>query len=235
MRAVDPNHLISTPNDVSLEEAVKAFDGKFDVFWCEDLHCYDLLTTKMPLGTMDFEFITARWIARYRCMAPCHPPRRRLGASSKSGTRSSAIAGWISASAIGTAWRFLTKPGQIKNYGFLANGNEYNLDANGVDAVGCWFLISSRGGGTGLISEVDPVTAPLHYRRNGFGNFGPRKPSGVSATTRRKRSAAAWKRGCTAAYRSVRRMAITHVSAPTGGSGVITAGRMPWSATTGAW
>ena len=86
---------------------------------------------------MDFDFLTAEMdspLSLHGAVSPSHAddwePAQNLG----SGAR--AIAGWISASAIATAWRFSTKTGAIKNYGFLANGNEYNIDANGMDARG---------------------------------------------------------------------------------------------------
>ena len=195
VRAADPHHLISTPNDISLDEAVKAFDGHFDLLLCEHLHCYDLLTTKMPLGTMAFEFMTAEMDSPLSLDGAVYPTTQTLGSQLKIWDTEQEHC-WMDLS-VGNRNRlaFFDEAGAIKNYGFLANGNEYNIDANGVDALGCWLLLSSRGGGTGLISEVNAVTAPLFYRRNGFGNFGPPQTfRGVGYDTQAAK-ALAWKQG----------------------------------------
>ena len=55
--------------------------------------------------------------------------------------------------------------------------------------------ISSRGGGTGQVTEIDAAAAPLFYRRNGFTNFGPPQTfTGVGQDTQEAK-AQAWKRG----------------------------------------
>lgn len=195
IRAADPNHLLATPNDASLDEAVKAFDGRFDLLWCELLSCYDLLTTKMPLLSMDFDFLTAEMDSPLSLHGAVDPVTQVIGSQLKiwDGEQEHC---WMDLS-VGNRNRmaFFDETGAIKNYGFLLNGNEYNIDANGTDVRGCWFLISSRGGGTGLISHIDAAAAPLHYRRNGFGNFGPPQTfTGVGYNTQEAK-AAAWKQG----------------------------------------
>ena len=195
VRAADPNHLISTPNDVSVDEAVKGFDGKFDILICEHLSCYDLLTTKMPLGSMAFEFITAEMDSPLSLDGAVDPLTETIGSQLKIWDPEQEHC-WMDLS-VGNRNRmsFFDEAGAIKNYGFLANGNEFNIDANGIDVRGCWFLIASRGSGTGGISEIDAVTTPLLYRRNGFGNFGPPQTfRGVGYDTQEAK-AAAWKSG----------------------------------------
>jgi PKD repeat protein len=195
VRAVDTNHLIASPNDASLDEAVKAFDGKFDLLWCEPMSCYDLLTTKMPLISMEFDFLTAEKDSPLSLDGSVYPVTETIGSQLKIWDTSQNHC-WMDLS-IGNRNRmaFFDEAGAIKNYGFLANGNEYNIDENGEDALGCWFLISSRGGGTGMISDIDPVTAPLFYRRNGFGNFGPPQTfTGVGYDTQEAK-ALAWQTG----------------------------------------
>ena len=195
VRSRDPNHLISTPNDVSNHEAVKGFDAKFDLLWCEHLYCYDLLTTKMPLASMNFEFITGEMDSPLSLHGAVYSVTEIIGSQIKIWDIEQSHC-WMDLS-VGNRNRlaFFDETGAIKNYGFLANGNEFNLDANGEDDLGCWFLLSSRGGGTGVITDIDAVSAPLHYRRNGFGNFGPPQTfRGVGYDTQEAR-AAAWKSG----------------------------------------
>ena len=147
VRAIDPNHLISSPNDASNEETVKGVDGHFDVLFCEQLACYDWLTTKMPLVAMNFDFLTADMDSPLSLHGAVHPVTQTIGSQLKIWDTEQGHC-WMDLS-VGNRNRmvFFDEDGAIKNYGFLANGNEYNIDANGEDDLGCWFLLSSRGGG----------------------------------------------------------------------------------------
>ena len=139
IRAVDPNHLISSPNDATLEEAVKGFDGKFDLLFCEQIRCYDWLTTKIPLGTMTFDFITAEMDSplsfhgavqpghRTRAGGRGHPPQilgrgttpllgeSRLGAAGGAARRTA------------TGWPFLTRRGRLKTTASLTTAMNSTL------------------------------------------------------------------------------------------------------------
>lgn len=174
VRAIDPNHLITSPNDASLDEAVRGFDGKFDLLWCELISCYDLLTTKVPLVSMAFDFLTAEMDSPLSLHGAVFPLTETIGSQLKIWDTEQQHCWMDLSNGNRNRIAFFDDAGNIKHYGFLANGNEFNVDANGQDDLGCWFLLSSRGGGTGLISAIDPVAAPLHYRRNGFG--GPHAP-----------------------------------------------------------
>ncbi len=59
IRKYDPHHLIVTPNALSAQAAVEAFDGYFDVFWSRDRWVYDALTHKRPLGASAMSYLTA--------------------------------------------------------------------------------------------------------------------------------------------------------------------------------
>ena len=204
VRAVDANHLIASPNDSSLDEAAKAFSGKFDLLYCEFIHCYDLLTTKMPLISMDFDFLTAEKDSPLSFDGP-------VGATELIGTElklwdTQQPHCWMALGSVplsGSGFQnrnrvaFFDEAGNIKNLGFANNGNEYNIVSNGVDELGCWFRVTSRASASGTISQLQTAlgAAPLFYRRNGFGNFGPPQTfTGVGFDTQEAKGLA-WRSG----------------------------------------
>jgi PKD repeat protein len=196
VRAADPNHLITSPNDSDLDHTVRAFDGHFDLLWAEPMAAYELLTVKVPLVTMAFDFLTAERDSPLSLEGYLHPQSEGIGATLKVWDTEQEHC-WMDLST-GNRNRlsfFDDKDGPMKTLGFAeAGGNEYNIDSNGIDALGCWFILSSRGGGTGLIGAVTPATGTWYYRRNGFGNHTAQTFTGVGFDSQAAK-AAAWQEG----------------------------------------
>lgn len=160
IRKYDPHHLITTPNSLSLEAAVKAFDGYFDVFWSRESWVYDVLQHKRPLATSSLGYLTADRDSPLRLEGWLAPQFEVQVAETQRGKRHY-LKVW---DAERDLWFNLQGKNPLRIALFDENmqmldfgknpGNQYDILQTGNDTEGGWMLLRSRGYRTGKLDAI---------------------------------------------------------------------------------
>jgi hypothetical protein len=182
IRKYDPHHLITTPNGVSLETAIKAFDGYFDIYLTESAQAYELLRQKRPLGASSMGYLSADRDSPLRLEGWLVPKAEPITVQTQWGQRQH-LKVW----AMAQDFWFDLQRGNPLHVTFLdenmhmldlgkSPGNQFDILQTGTDATGGWMLIRSRGYHTGSVEEIAERLGgkqkKIYYRRRGFGNQG---------------------------------------------------------------
>ncbi|WP_089718213.1 hypothetical protein [Candidatus Entotheonella palauensis] len=164
IRKYAPHHLIITPNALSTQAAVEAFDGYFDVFWARDRWVYDTLTQKRPLGASAMSYLTAERDSPLRLEGWLAPQFEVQSASTSRGRRQR-LKVWHAAPLPNPHAQFHFQGGhplhialfdedqRMLNMG-VSPGNVYDMLQTGTDHRGYWMQLRSRGYRSGSLGAL---------------------------------------------------------------------------------
>ena len=160
IRRYDPNHLIVTPNGVSLKTAVKAFDGYFDLIWAQQRWAYDLLQEKRPLATSSLGYLSAERDSPLRLEGQLSSRFELQTIDTDRGPRRY-IKLWDTDQDFWFNLKgghplhvaFFDAHGKMLNFG-KAPGNRFDILATGNDTHGGWMQLRSRGFRAGTVEEL---------------------------------------------------------------------------------
>ncbi len=208
IRKYDPHHLIVTPNALSAQAAVEAFDGHFDVFWSRDRWVYDALRTKRPLGASAMSYLTAErdsplrlegWLAPQFAVQSVSTPRGRRqhlkiwhanAPPNHPPNHPPHKKFWFNFKGGHPLRMALFDADQhMLNVG-VSPGNVYDIMQTGTDHQGNWLLVRSRGYRSGSLGAL---AQRLVGHRAACHPVNPHDDSHTSPQSRSVRSLKTWR------------------------------------------
>ncbi len=159
IRKYDKNHLIATPNGVTLPLAIQAFDGYFDVFFSSTEGGYNLLQTKRPFGS-SVGYLSAEQDSPLRLEGWLAPKTELIQVNTTWGKRNH-LKVWVPNQDF---WFDLKRGYPLRislfderqhmlDFGH-SPGNQYDILQTGNDTTGGWMVLRSRGYHSGSVEEI---------------------------------------------------------------------------------